>query len=164
MMMTMKTIKIKLEGGVMPSRATAFDAAYDLCVPESVELTGYRQVIDLGFCMELPHGLGAIIQPRSGFSVNGIEALVSFRYDEREERRYVDADVLVGLVDEKYRGHVGVIIHFPKWSSLTKVVIPNGTRIAQMRIVEIPDTELVAVDALDMSCDRGGGFGHTGAI
>ena len=42
-------------------------------------------------------------------------------------------------------------------------VVPAGTRLAQMRIVDVPETEMVLVDELDMSNDRGGGFGHTGA-
>jgi dUTPase len=43
------------------------------------------------------------------------------------------------------------------------VVLPKGTRIAQMRIVKIPQTQMVKVDRINMSNDRGGGFGHTGA-
>jgi dUTPase len=31
-----------------------------------------------------------------------------------------------------------------------------------MRIVKIPDTELLETESIDMSKNRGGGYGHTG--
>ena len=30
-----------------------------------------------------------------------------------------------------------------------------------MQIVNVPDTEMIEADELDMTDDRGGGFGHT---
>lgn len=147
--------KIKLTNGIMPKKATAGAAAFDLYVPEDVEIKGERQVIDLGFSLELPKGYAATIQPRSGFSAKGIEIVVG-SYTTR-----IDSDVTRGLIDEDYRGTVGVIIntrdniHIPP-------IIKKGTRIAQMQIVEVPNIQLVEVKELS-STDRGaGGFGHTG--
>ena len=157
----MEKIKIKLEGGFMPTKSSEFSAAYDLYCPQDVTVSYGRQVIDLAFRMELPHGKAALVQPRSGFSSNGIEVLRSTDGKEAELFR-LDADVLLGLVDEDYRGRVGVILKVNVKSKAT-FVIPQGTRLAQMRIVDVPDVEFDVVAELDMFHDRGGGFGHSGA-
>ena len=145
----------------MPTKGSPLSAAYDLYCPHDVTLSYGRQVIDMMFCMELPHGKAAIVQPRSGFASKGVEVLCSHDGMKAEPYR-LDADVEIGLVDEDYRGRVGVILKVNRRSRAT-FVIPAGTRIAQMRIVDVPETELAAVDELDMSNNRGGSFGHTGA-
>lgn len=160
-------VKIKLTNGIMPKKATAGAAAFDLYVPEDTALANGRQVIDLGFSMELPHGYAATIQPRSGFSAKGIEVDRKFVEDgicldiEREVR--VNGDVIRGLIDEDYRGNVGVIINVStKSKPYERMVIKKGTRIAQMQIVSVPQIELEEVEVLSET-DRGeGGFGSTG--
>ena len=151
----------------MPKKATEGAAAFDLYVPEDVVLKNGRQIIDMKFSLELPHGYAATIQPRSGFSAKGLEATKvfvdgSFSADAESGVR-VDGDVIRGLVDEDYRGSVGVIIKASvKGHPYEKMVIKKGTRIAQMQIVKVPQVELVEVEELSQT-DRGnGGFGHTG--
>ena len=163
----MVQVKIKLNGGIMPKKATEGAAAYDLYAPEDVEITERRQVINLRFSMELPEGYAATIQPRSGFSAKGIEVeeqITMLGTVESNVVRY-DGDVKLGLIDEDYRGEVGVIIRFSQSNilpSMFKYVIKKGTRIAQMRIVEAPKIELVEVEELS-DTERGkGGFGSTG--
>ena len=159
-------VKIKLNGGIMPQKATAGAAAYDLYVPEDTILKPGRQVIDLKFSIELPHGYAATIQPRSGFSAKGMEVICSYSLSEfnMEEYTRMDADVTRGLIDEDYRGNVGVIVYCkygcnPEFT----FTLLKGTRIAQMQIVEVPQVELIEVEELSVT-DRGeGGFGHTGA-
>ena len=58
-----------------------------------------------------------------------------------------------------YRGEIGVIIHN---SSNIPYLIRVGDRIAQAKISEVPKVEYVEVEKVDMSVDRGGGFGSTG--
>lgn len=158
----MEQIKIKLEGGIMPKRATPFDAAYDVYVPEDTDLKIGRQCIDLKFRMELPHGMAAFIRARSGYSLEGVDAtVVDLRGNEEDVK--IDADVMTGLIDEKYRGTVGVLfnLHSCEGGYYKRAYIKKGTRIAQMQIVSVPETEMVESDELDMTDDRGGGFGHT---
>jgi dUTP pyrophosphatase len=164
----MNKVKIKLNGGIMPKKATEGAAAFDLYVPEDVVLKNGRQIIDMKFSLELPHGYAATIQPRSGFSAKGLEATKvfidgSFSADAESGVR-VDGDVIRGLVDEDYRGSVGVIVKASiKGHPYEKMVVKKGTRIAQMQIVEVPQVELMEVEELSET-DRGeGGFGHTGA-
>lgn len=154
-------VKIKLEGGTMPTKGSEFAAAYDLYCPRDITLSCGRQIIDLGFSMELPHGTAAVIQPRSGFAAKGVEVMASVYGVEAQPYR-LDADVEIGLIDEDYRGHVGVILKVNDDSKKT-FVLQKNTRIAQMRIVHVPETELMVAEEIDMSNDRGGGFGHTGA-
>ena len=164
----MEQVKIKLNGGIMPTKGSEFAAAYDLYVPEDTELKYGRQVIDLKFSIELPHGYAAIIQPRSGFSCKGMQVQAMIRLwwfmllgvFSKEKR--VDADVIVGLIDEDYRDNVGALVKSNYFPIFRKAVIPKGTRIAQMRIIKVPDTELKDVVRLDMTKNRGGGYGHTG--
>lgn len=163
------TVKIQLRGGILPTKATSGAAAYDLYVPEDVVLERGRQIIDLKFGIELPHGYAATIQPRSGFSAKGIEVDEHFdpfgcgAGDITTVR--IDGDVIRGLIDEDYRGNVGVIVNVAAcclpfddgyW------LLKKGTRIAQMQIVEVPQVDLVEVEELSET-DRGeGGFGSTG--
>lgn len=163
----MTKVKIKLEGGMMPFKASAGAAAYDLRAPEDVEIMGGRQLVDLKFRLELPYGYAATIQPRSGFSAKGFEVDRILLEDgvvlevKREVR--IDGDVKRGLVDADYRGTVRVIIHVrTKPQPFERLVIRKGTRIAQMQIVQVPEVELVEVQELSET-DRGdGGIGSTG--
>ena len=148
-------VKIKLYDGIMPHKQHTGDAAFDLYAPRDIRLKPGRQVIDLGFALELPHGYAATIQPRSGLSIKGMEAKIN------SVTHNIDADVIRGLVDECYRGHVGVILKVVE-PDARFYIIPKGTRIAQMQIVSVPDVELSEVEALSET-DRGqNGFGSTG--
>ena len=152
----------------MPRKATPTDAAWDLYVPEDVLLRSGRQVIDLKFSMELPHGYAATIQPRSGFSLKGIEVdftrIIEGQHCTTHCDSYrLDADVIRGLIDESYRDNVGVILYVSDCIlGKDSVVLKKNTRIAQMQIVKVPQVELVESKEIDMSNNRGGGFGHTG--
>lgn len=163
----MKQVKIKLDGGIMPRKATEGAAAYDLYVPEDVVLTGGRQVINLKFSMEIPQGYAATIQPRSGFSAKGIEIMTRLLVNEELVPNRINGDVIRGLIDSDYRGNVGVIVNVSANTIMDNMLLKNGrlkkgTRIAQMQIIEVPQVELVEVQELSET-DRGeGGFGSTG--
>lgn len=150
-------VKIKLSGGVMPKKQHEGDAAFDLYVPEDVNLNLGRNVVDMKFSLELPKGYAATIQPRSGFSSKGMEVLCG------DQMIRIPADVIRGLVDSNYRGNVGVIINYPRaYGKYYSWILKKGTRIAQMQIVEVPEIELIEADDLS-DTDRGSsGFGSTG--
>lgn len=95
--------------------------------------------------MQLPKHLAAVIQPRSGMSSKGMYAQLQHCDGSREETR-VDADVKQGLIDSGYTGEVRAILKTccVEYLGVKGVCIPAGTKIAQMRIVEIPNTELVS--------------------
>lgn len=78
-------------------------------------------------------------------SAKGMYARVEFFNKDSAEVR-IDADVKLGLIDSGYTGEVKAIVkaHEIDWLGVKRVYIPAGTKIAQMRIVEIPNTELVS--------------------
>ena len=68
-------------------------------------------------------------------------------------------DVGAGVIDEDYRGEVGVILFN---HSKVDFVVKTGDRIAQLIIEKITPTVIEEVKELDET-DRGeGGFGSTG--
>lgn len=144
--MEREKIVIELCGGRMPEKAHDADAAYDVFTKEDVKVYGWsRYAIPLGFKIQLPKHLAAVIQPRSGMSSIGTYAQQLYEDEFTKEVR-IDADVKLGLIDSGYTGEVSAIVKtFGIGSYLSEsVIVPAGTKIAQMRIVEIPNTELVS--------------------
>ena len=179
----MEDVKVKIkrltESARIPSRATDGSIAYDVVVPcDSVIYPG-RQVIGLGFAIELPHrNYEAKIEPRSGFSSKGIEGFsiekrISFKDHSIASKlnpdveRLVsmdssrcDADGLIGKIDSDYRGEVGVIINS---NESCEFLVKAGSRIAQMTIYEVPNSTFEEVRELSETARNAGGFGHTGS-
>lgn len=154
----MEQIKIKLNGGIMPQKATKGSAAFDIYVPEDVEISHGRQVIDMKFAMEMPENKAALIKPRSGCTLRGIEVLNTVT----GKTHCIDAEVKIGLVDSDYRKNVGTLLQVYDVPVLGEQwIIQKGSRISQMRIVEVPSVELVLAEMLSVT-DRNGGFGSTG--
>lgn len=174
-----KKIKFKRlsENAIMPKKATEGSIAFDVYVPKDTIIENGRNLVPLDFAIELPAGYEAKIEPRSGFSLKGMEGYQIMKtsvWIEEDEKVNVskwdnwasldpsrfDADVLVGKIDADYRGNVGVIInsHEP-----TDFMIKAGTRIAQLTIYHsAPDWEFMEVDELSDTERKDGGFGHSG--
>lgn len=145
-------IKIKRlnQGMIMPKRQTAGAAGYDLYAPQDVLIVPGRNLVKLGFAMEMPEGYVATIRPRSGFSVKGMTSANGV---------ICNADTVLGTIDEDYVGEVGVII---KNYETFPFRIAKGTRLAQMIFQRYLAPELEEVEELSTT-DRGaGGFGSTG--
>lgn len=142
----------------MPQKATKGSAAFDIYVPEDVEISHGRQVIDMKFAMEMPENKAALIKPRSGCTLRGIEVLNTVT----GKTHCIDAEVKIGLVDSDYRKNVGTLLQVYDVPALGEQwIIQKGSRISQMRIVEVPSVELVLAEMLSVT-DRDGGFGSTG--
>ena len=167
----MKVLFKKLKSGaILPKKATPGSAAYDLYVPEDFTVKRGRQIIPLGFAMEMPLNIEALIDARSGFSSKGMEGfrveyiMYNRGYDLEktpkicEYPQRFDCDVIQGKIDCDYRDGVGVIINN---RSPYDFVIKAGTRIAQMTFHKVESAEWEEVDELSPS-DREGGFGSTG--
>jgi dUTP pyrophosphatase len=172
-------IKIKKlrDDAVLPVRKTDGAIGFDLAVPCDICIEHKRQIIPLGFALELPKGIEAKVEPRSGFSSKGIKGFELSVAQERnamgisnqkklfcriDEAEYFNADVLVGKIDPDYRGECGVIIlnHEPGKPFL----INAGTRIAQMTFYAVaPVSGFNVVEELSETHRGACGFGHTGA-
>ncbi|NXK03576.1 DUT protein, partial [Herpetotheres cachinnans] len=130
------------ENACAPSRGSARAAGYDLysaydCVIPPME----KAVVKTDIQIALPSGCYGRIAPRSGLAA----------------KHFID--VGAGVIDEDYRGNVGVVLfNFGKETFEVK----KGDRIAQLICERIFYPELEEVQALD-DTERGeGGFGSTG--
>ena len=157
------------ENAKIPRYAHVTDAGVDFySTDEYVIAPGETVLIPTGLKMAIPEGYALLIQPRSGFTCKGMQVQAMIRHwwfmllGVFSKKKRIDADVMVGLVDEDYRGNVGALVKSNYKSLFRKAFLPKGTRIAQMRIVAVPETELLEVEDLDMTKNRGGGYGHTG--
>lgn len=150
-------IKLLSEGAKVPTRAEEGAAGYDLYVPCDFTVNPGRNLIKLDISVELDCGTEAQIRPRSGFSLKGIEGCL---VDDLETPRRFDADVIIGTVDESYRGIVGAII---KSYESVPFVVKEGTKIAQMVIEHYCSDPFEIVSELSETKRGKGGFGHTGS-
>lgn len=150
-------VKIKklIKEAVLPRKATDGSAGYDLYTPIGINIKKDRQIIKLGFAIQLPKGYHADIDPRSGFSAKGMEGY----FDGDGAAHRFDCDVVHGMVDSDYEGEVGVIINN---RSSFEFYIPMNTRIAQMTIVKDEVADFVEVEELEHTERGEGGFGSTG--
>lgn len=159
---------------VFPERKSEQAIGYDLYLPSKTTIMSRsREIIPLGFALELPENIEAKIEPRSGFSADGIGGYLltpptAKRVDPTDYNNWkpeshithFDADVLVGKIDPDYRGEVCVIISN---HDSRPFCIPKGTRIAQMTFYRTESATFTQVDALSDTPRGEGGFGSTGA-
>jgi dUTP pyrophosphatase len=132
---------------VLPRYASTGAAGMDVAAALHEPVTiwpGDREMIPIGWRMEIPEGFECQIRPRSGLaSKHGITVVNS-----------------PGTIDADYRGEVCVMLinlgHEP-------YLVSPGDRIAQMVLAPVTQATLVEVDQLS-NTDRGdNGFGSTGA-
>lgn len=137
----MRLLDVKLVGGQMPTRAKEGDAAWDLYAP----VGGYvypqdMHLLSLDIRMAIPEGYCGILTHRSGLNTKGI--------------------VAYGTIDAGYRGILKVNL-----MNLSSKVFrwEAGDRIAQVRIVEVPNIIMREVASMSLETVRGeGGHGSTG--
>lgn len=142
----MVKIKIKLNGGSIPSYETKGAAGCDLRarIDEPITLMpGERRLIPTGMILELPDGVEAQIRARSGLSVKYGITLING----------------VGTVDSDYRGEWNVPIVNLGSEPYT---INDGDRIAQAVFSKYERAEFEVVDEINKTERGEGGFGHTG--
>ena len=140
----MVNVKIKLfEGGKMPSYKRDGDVCLDCCArcAEKITVTPCERVkIPLGFALELPEGWEAVVRPRSGMNMEGL-------------------DVKIGTIDTNYRGECCAVLEN---NSGKMFEIDNGDRICQLAVREAPKVNFAVVDELSETERGDKGFGSSG--
>ena len=149
-------VKLLSPGAKVPTRAEKGAAGYDLYVPCNFVINPGRNLIKLDISIELKFETQAQISPRSGFSLKGIEG---YLLEDMDTPKRFDADVIIGTIDESYRGVVGVII---KSYESIPFIVKEGTKIAQMVISHYCNEPFEVVTELSKTERGEGGFGHTG--
>ncbi len=145
----MKALKIQLlrDGAILPRRATAGSAGYDLhaCLEAPVTASpGETVKIPTGLAIDLGSpDHAAFVFARSGLAI---------------KHGLVPANC-VGVIDSDYRGEVLVGLFNQSSSPYT---INPGDRVAQMVILPVLTPELAVCDSLEATQRGDGGFGSTG--
>lgn len=140
-MVKFKVKKVR-EDAIIPEYAHPGDAGMDLfsCINCNLE-QGQRMLIPTGLSVHVPSGYVGLIWPRSGLA----------------HKRGVD--VLAGVMDEGFRGEMGVVLLNTGYDDL---IIKKGEKIAQLLIQPIEICEIEEVDNLEDSSRGEGCFGSTG--
>lgn len=156
------------EGIKLPTYAKTGDAGMDIYSPAEYTINpGQTVIIPTGLKVAIPEGYALLVQPRSGLSA-------------KTKLRVANTP---GLIDSGYRDEIGVIIenieppfkdidytfddngeiHINSILHGSAYTISEGDRIAQLRLVKVPQAHLVEVSSVDtIGTNRGGGFGSSG--
>jgi dUTP pyrophosphatase len=130
---------------VLPTRAYAGDAGFDLYAAEPAQLEpGMRTQVPTGVAVEIPAGQAGLILPRSGLAAKHGITLVN----------------APGLIDSGYRGELRVLLLNTDPTSTFELAA--GDRIAQLVLVDVVTPELEEVAELGSSERAGRGFGSSG--
>jgi len=139
---TQLKVKRLVPHAVLPASGSAQAAGYDLASSETVAIwPGGTQVVKTGLSISVPHLTYGRVAPRSGLAVKNQIA------------------VNAGVIDEDYRGEVGVVLVNHGKSVFH---VNPGDRIAQLVLEKIEKPEVVEVDNLDETERGAGGYGSTG--
>ena len=158
-------IKVKKlhEEAVVPNFAYPTDSGADLYTCEDLELgPNGKGIAKTGIAIQLPEGFGATVRNKSGNSINGVCCKVFMQsltgsFDEIVMK--IDIQVLLGTVDNGYRGELGIMV---KNNSSFHVTIPKGTKLAQLVLEQIYQEQFEVVDELEETERGEDGFGSTG--
>ena len=142
-------IKPIVENFIAPEYKKDLSGGLDIYFQKDTELViGADNVVNLGFCAEVPEGHVALLIPRSSAGMRGL----SLRNT-------------VGVIDADYRGewiaHIVIDDVGNVWGK--PIVYKRGDRALQALIIPFNKVDINIVDDLSVT-DRGdGGFGSTGA-
>lgn len=157
-----------LNGNLPPTYAHDTDAGMDIHSPQEYTIApGETIIIPTGIKCAIPEGYALLIQPRSGQSA-------------KTKLRIANTP---GLIDSGYRDEIGVIVENiePPFKDIdyefdenggirinsilhgNSYTIAAGQKFAQMRLVQVPHAQFIAVENVgEIGENRGGGFGSTG--
>ncbi|MEJ1278686.1 deoxyuridine 5'-triphosphate nucleotidohydrolase, mitochondrial isoform X1 [Cricetulus griseus] len=130
------------EHATAPTRGSARAAGYDLYSAYEYTIPPMEKaIVKTDIQIAVPSGCYGRVAPRSGLAV----------------KHFID--VGAGVIDEDYRGNVGVVLfNFGK----EKFEVKKGDRIAQLICERIFYPDLEEVQTLDDTARGSGGFGSTG--
>ena len=153
----------------VPYKAKPGSIGFDLVAPVDFIVPAHTRChMPLNIAINLPRNIEGKIEPRSGFSIRGMEGYGKKKVPTKllgfiPWRKTVsgkldfDADVLVGKIDPGYTDNINVIIK----NNDQQFLISRGTRIAQITFYRTISPEFEIVEQLSCA-SRGGGLGSSG--
>lgn len=153
-----------------PEKAKSGSIGYDLVCPVDFHVPAHcRVAIPLNFAINLPFGVEAKIESRSGMTLRGMEGygtrvkwgwkwgFIPWKTVQSGKLNF-DADVMPGKIDPNFTDSINVILK----NNDVAFTIKAGTRIAQMTFYSTIAPFFKVVTQL--SCkSRGGGLGSSGS-
>lgn len=158
----------KSDATITPGYARHGDAGMDIYSTDDYTIDpGKTVIIPTGIKMAIPEGYAILIQPRSGLSaktklrVANTPGLIDSGY--RDEIGVIVENIEPPFKDIEYEFDTNGEIHIKSILHGSAYTISKGDRIAQMRLVKVPQAHLVEVASVEnIGVNREGGFGHTG--
>lgn len=147
--MTTTKFKKLRDGAIIPYKEFETSAGLDLYVPEDIMVEEGKSVIKLGFSMQLAPCTCAEILARSGLELKGVKGYPHVN-STGEPQRYPKCNIKLGLVDQDYKGEVGVLVE----NNGEAFYLKKGDAIAQMLILPVIPVVVEEVEELDES-ERG---------
>lgn len=157
-------IKLKFkkltDTAIIPTQSHKGDC-FDLYADENIIINSFEaKIIHTNIAFDIPDGYRIKVFSRSSLPL----------------KKKLIVSNAVGIIDTGYKDGVGLICHSlpyykycdenfnPEDETLynNPIEIYKGDKIAQFQLEKIIDFELEEVDELDLSNNRGGGFGSTG--
>lgn len=159
------TLKIKLltSTAKMPTRAHEGDL-YDIYADEDKEITSEPTLVSTGLAFDIPKGYQVRIYNRSsnplkyGLILGNSVGIIDTHYKDEVKGIFYCADC---IATEHLSTLQPEVITYKTIKHRTHV-IHKGDKIMQMELVKINDFDIIQVQELDKTNDRGGGFGSTG--
>lgn len=142
----MENLKVKIKlisGGKLPEYKRNGDVCldcYSRCEKPIEIKPKERALIPLGFALELPEGYEAVIRPRSGMNLQGV-------------------DGCIGTIDTNYRGELMACLVN---NMNVAISVENETRVCQLAIREAPYITWECVGELSDTERGANGFGSSG--
>jgi dUTP pyrophosphatase len=133
------------DNAIIPTKAHATDAGWDLYCDRDVDLDGESTRVTTGIKLAIPQGHYGQIQGRSGMASRGIV-------------------VHPGVIDSGFRGELEVVMRIANYQGDDDYVqFDPGTRIAQLIILPVPESQMVEVGDRDLPASERGsnGFGSS---
>lgn len=172
-------IKKVREDAIMPTQAHSGDMVDVYAAEDTVVNSFESTIIPLGIAMNIPDGYRVKVFSRSSLSlkkkliVSNSVGIIDTGYKGEiglichslpKEELIIKEPYFVNI--KKYNKVVKVIDYENSKKEIklinNEIMVNKGDKIAQFQLEKIEDFELEEVEELDMSNDRGGGYGSTG--
>ena len=139
----LKFVKISDKARV-PTKGSPLAAGFDLYSASDITVPAHgKAIVPTDLKVAVPRGTYGRVAPRSGLAANNF------------------IDVGAGVVDEDYRGPLGVVLFNHADSPFE---VKQGDRVAQLICEKIVCPRLMEVESLDDTARGEGGFGSTGLL
>ena len=109
-----------------------YHGCYDLFLSNLTQLSEGWNMVPLGFSLEVPKGIGILVQCSE-------ENMMSGYFDEDDIEQ--DIEIIPSFISSEDHREVCVSLY-----SYRDCIMPAGTLIASMRVVSVPDVELVEAE------------------